>query len=230
MERRRTIWGGVVGDGTLADLQLALDTENPEDWYPVGREITDTWNGKSNPLIVAQYLDSTNNSSYGGAEGVILVRKYAHDAVVFGNNYDYYDSTIRNYLYTTYLNGCSESLINLISPITIPYYDFMGVVYTPSKWFIPSGIEMGSTYNSGDGIFWDYWKNRTGLSTANNNANSGRVITDMNGANQRIWLRSVGSNTNSVCYVYLDGRINATGDPKTSIPFIPACFISKNTE
>lgn len=56
---------------TLAGLKAAVNAGDYET-FPVGTEIPDTYNGNDNPLIVAQYLDSTNNSAYGGAEGVIV--------------------------------------------------------------------------------------------------------------------------------------------------------------
>lgn len=77
---------------TLESLKYALDNDLE---IPIGTEITDTYDGHDNPLIVAQRLDSTNNSSYGGAEGVILVRKYVEPTVYnFG-------STNSNWVYSS---------------------------------------------------------------------------------------------------------------------------------
>lgn len=126
-------------------MKRAVELGVGPEWYPVGREIADTWNGEDAPLIVAQYLDSTNNEAYGGAEGVICMRKYA---VGFGTPLDsvqctqYHTSSMRNeYLSNVYLEGCSNELKAVISTISIPYLTGIEEVTLPdlfAKMYIPA--------------------------------------------------------------------------------------------
>lgn len=224
---------GPKGDGTFEDLKLALSTDNPEEYYPVGGEIPDTWNGNSNPLIVAQYLSSSNNSSYGGVEGVILIRKYVEPATgqVFNNtrfDSNYISSTIKNYLDTTYLDNCSESLKSVISPIAVPYYNGSSVVKVDGKWQLMSGIEVLTTQMSGDGVAWDIWKKRTNLNSANDGVNPGRIMKDRDGQVRMWWLRSR-PNPSYACIILAEGNVQTTTDVNAAVVgVLPFCFISKN--
>lgn len=209
----------------LDSFKEAVDSGDIKTLFPVGTEIYDTWNGQNNPLIVAQFLDNSNNTSYDGAEGVILVRKYvAPTSQVFGSSYDYRTSQIKNMLDTTYLNACSESTKQMISDISIPYYIDSNMVNVLSKWFLMSGIEIGGTYNNGEGFFWDYWKNKTGLSAMNGAANTGRVLKDSNNVAYNVWLRSIGLSPR-VCYVGTSGNVSAGNDVSNTYAVLPACFV-----
>lgn len=219
---------GPTGDGTLADLKLALSTENPAEYYPVGTEIPDTYDGNDNPLIVAQYLNSSNNSTYGGAVGVILMRKYVEPtSQVFGTNNDYRTSTVKSYLDTTYLDNCSSELKSIISDINIPwYYSSTGYTTVTSRWFLMSDREVNSLlWTQVEGFAWDYWKQKTGLSSPNANANPGRILYASEGAPSTSLLRSNGGST-SIGYVQNTGRIFYT-TPTSSAGVLPACFIAK---
>lgn len=221
---------GPTGDGTFADLTLALSTDNPAKYYPIGTEIPDTYNGNDNPLIVAQYLDSTNNSAYGGAEGVILVRKYVEPVSVqwSSSKYDslYANSGIASYLATTYLDNCSDEIKDLLSDITIQcYYNANKTV----KWFLMSHTEIMSSLGNGtQGIAWDLWKQRTGLSSPSFSQNSGRVIKNLSDTAVVWWLRSYSS---GVICTAANGASTYVEDPRNPIAgVLPACFVSKDTE
>lgn len=196
----------------------------------VSTEIPDEHGGDNAPLIVAQKLTSSNNSSYGGVKGYILVRKYtvgANKTVVYGDTADFSTSNIKNYLDTEYLDACSSTLKRILGEISVPCYGGGSVL---SKWFVMSGPEVMGLNITNQGFGWDYWKKKTGLSSPSQTANSGRVVTDKDGkAPVRIWLRSPlnGNSGTSVYVVNSDGYIS---NYNTSGVFsvLPACFVPAN--
>lgn len=209
---------------TFEGLKLALATDDPASYFPVGTEIPDKHAGNDNPLIVAQYLNETNNSSYGGAVGVILVRKYVDPiSQMFGSSVDYASSTIKNFLDTTYLDGCSANLKDAITEISTPYRN----TTVKSKMFLMSTYEVCSGDSSvNEGVMWDYWKQKTGLSAPNRGANSGRIVRDMGGAAQTAWLRSYGPST-MACFISANGGTDVDR-PSVNHGILPACFIAKD--
>lgn len=216
---------------TLSSLKKALDKGNAPEKYPIGTEIEDTYDGNSNPLIVAQYLDGSNNSNYGGVVGVILIRKYVEPiSQQFGTNIYYDQSTVKNFLDTTYYNNCSEEIKSVISDINVTCRTSgSSSTSIESKWFLMGCCEVGGTYYPEEGIFWDYWKQKTGLSTASNTANSGRIVNGMNGNAVGWWLRSYGSNSPYVCLVSNNGTMTSGyAQYNASNGVLPACFIAKD--
>lgn len=222
----------------LSDIKAVLNSDDPASIYPIGTTIPDTYNGHSNPLIVAQYLDSTNNSSYGGAEGVILIRKYserlltypAGNSYAWGSNNTYRTSWIKTFLDSTYMDKCSEQIKAIISGIELPGSNNLGQGYVlTSKWFLPSSIEFGFKHNTIEGFFWDYWKQKTGWSEANGGANSGRIITRLDTGDADVYYtRTPGSGTAYVQVGLANGSLNQTASTNSNVAFVPACFISKN--
>ena len=207
---------------SLTELKQALDAGKE---IAIGTEIPDEWNGESSPLIVVQNLNSANSSSYGGAEGVILQRKnLSSTAVVFNSPASGYygGSTIESYLQNDYYALCSDELRSVVSSFQVPWFTGGAISYATNTFFLPSGIEVGFTRNAGEGIFWDYWKGRTGLEYGNDGTNPGRVL------GQNVWLRSKGN------YESDAGMVNTTGSISPSISTInaeyilPACFIAKS--
>lgn len=225
-----------TGNGTLADLKTALPYGNATELYPVGTEIPDTYDGHDNPLIVAQYLDASNNESYGGAEGVILVRKYVEPiAQIYspnGQESNYIGSTIQAFLDEDYLAKSSDGLKSVISSITIPYFRDEQTNGVQSKWFLMSETEVGGYHNSVEGIFWDYWKQKTSLASANNSANSGRVVTDRSGAATACWLRTSTATAppyTSASDITKTGSVYHLNSCWVQNGVLPACFISSST-
>lgn len=215
---------------TLSGLKQALNNGTAQDKYPVGTEISDTWNGNDNPLIVAQYLNETNNSAYGGAVGVILIRKYVEPtSQVFGSNTNYRSSAIKSFLDTTYLSNCSKELRAIISDISIPVYN-SALEMVSSKFFLMSAYEVcnrGRDIHEGD--MWDYWKQKTGLNApdAMYTSNSGRVMKNRNGDAWIEWLRS-GNGNNAVYCVGNSGSVDSMYNLNNNLGVAPACFISKH--
>lgn len=209
---------------TLASLQEALNNNEAELAFPVGTEIPDFYNGYTNALIIAQYLDSTNNSAYGGAEGVILVRKYVQPASqTFGDTLDYTTSTIKDFLDTTYYDNCSEDLKAVAAEINIP----LNGSTIKSKVFLMSDREVCSDCcPTVEGIMWDYWEQKTGLTSPNNNNNDGRIMKDRNGTARYAWLRSR-LDSSLVCRVDTGGGVYGSA-PLINLGVLPACFISKD--
>lgn len=193
--------------------------------YPVGTEIPDTWDGRDNPLIVAQYIDETNKSTYGGFTGAICIRKYV-DPVDFGVD-DASTNGAASYFSSTYIDKCSREFMSsgALTQGVIPNASGSG---TTCYWFIMSGIEVGSTYNAGEGFMWDYWKQQTGLSAASNAANAGRIRRDRTGEAQDWWLRSAGG-MGPLCDVAMDGSVSNRSTSMFEGGLLAACFIGNKS-
>lgn len=226
-----------IPTNTLAGLKAALKNGTAQEKFPIGHEIPDTYAGNSNPLIVAQYLDNTNNSAYGGAVGVILIRKYVEPIAQEFGRVSYIggsmtpQSAIKTFLETTYLNNCSDTTKSLISNIDIPYWYDNSTYSVPSTWFLMSAREVMSVAivsKQVEGIGWQYWKDKTGLSAPDQNSNPGRIVTNRSGTAQYWWLRSIYSTRQStVCLVHAGGS-TYYGSPSDKRGVLPACFISKD--
>ena len=225
-------------DSTLVGLKEALDAGEAETYFPVGTELPDTWNNEENPLIVAQYLDSSNNTAYGGAEGALLVRKFVEPTNQWDKSYgaNYPTSSMRTYLNSSYQDSCSAELKGLISPITIKWHSGNGTIDVPDNyWFLLSAYEVcckGDMYESQyEGIMLDYWKERTGLTepdTAFVN-NAGRVMTNRNGDPLATWLRSTPrANYNYPYYIATNGAVS-DANPINNYGVLPVCFLPKTT-
>lgn len=225
-----------TGDGTLDDLKLALSTDDPAGYYPIGTELEDTYNGHSNPLIVAQYLKSSNNRLYGNAEGVILIRKYVEPtSQIFGDygTVDFGSSTLKTFLGTTYYDNCSNDLKKVLSNITIRYRNGTSTYGTSVVKFFPMSpyevcCDADSSYSPNEGIMWDYWKKQTGLTSpdALYKTNSGRIMRNSSGAANLVWLRSW-ITSSKVGQVSTSGAIQHAYANANSTGVLPACFIAK---
>ena len=223
-----------TGDGTLADLKQALNYGNAATVYPVGTEFADTYDGASNPLIVAQYLDETNNSAYGGAVGVIMVRKYLSNfQIKWDNNVNYRDSYINTQLNGDMFEKCSTELKQYASEIDIPYaINGNNIIMVKTKQFIMSTAEVMSKNPSGsdtpaEGFGWDLWEQRTGLTSPSYLENEGRIMANSSAVVESWWLRSWVSSSN-VAYTAFNGQVSFRR-PSSSIYLLPAYFIGKDT-
>lgn len=226
---------GPTGDGTLADLKLALATDDPTKYYPIGSEIADKWDGSDNPLIVAHKLDSSNNALYGGVEGLIMVRKYATN---YATNFNElpgmgFDSgPVGEYLRRDYLDKCSDELKPLLAEFTTKYQGFSISSSSKSKWFPMEAIELCATSygvpGSSVGITWDYWKKQTGLSTPDKDgtANSGRKAYLPNGTAVSYWLRS--SSTMSDTFISTTGATEGDDGSMAENYIYPFCVVAKS--
>lgn len=179
---------------TLTGLKNAMKSGDYSA-FPVGTEFPDTYNGHSSPLILVQYLNSTNNTLYNGAVGALVMRKYADATSPFASSSagQYYPSSdIKDFMAGNYYNNCSDEIKKLLSDITINMRD--GTIHQLlCKWFIPSEIEVGGksdTNPNTEGIFWDYWKSKTGLSTPSASANTGRIINNLSNSPIITWTRT----------------------------------------
>lgn len=214
----------------IAQFKASVNAGTASTDFPIGTEIEDTYGGESNPLIVAQYLDSSNNSVYSGAEGAILIRKYAVAQSVYGSEDNYDTSTVKNYLSNDYYTGCSTDLQNAMNLISLPSsYGSNQLSTVQAKAFLMSENEIGSkgAVNWSTGNMFDYWKEKTGLSTpgAWNTANAGRIVKNTSGTNVECWLRG-GYNSTYAFVVTATGAV--TGAMPTGSKWVlPAHFIGK---
>lgn len=210
---------------TLEGIKNALLAGDYEA-FPIGTEIPDTWNGNNNPLIVGTYttIQCTDGES---RKAVGLVRKWIEPTVQrWGNNNNYATSSILNYLNNTYLTYCSETLKSIIREVYVKWSNGTSVIDVAGKWHLFSGIELYGTYNAGEGTVWEYWKKSTGLSSPNNNSNSGRSRQGRDGKNYVWWTRSRNGASN-INNVVLDGYVGVldSGRYDDSLGVLPHCYI-----
>lgn len=215
---------------TLEGLKAAVDAEDYTA-FPAGTEIPDTWDGNDNPLIVAQYLDSSNNSAYGGAEGVILVRKYVTGWQPFNstNTGDYNTSSVLAYLQSTYYKNCSDEAKAVLSEFSVPYNSgtTTSSQSATSHWHLISCTEMLWYTTIAEGLAWDYYKQTTGLDTPNNLAEAGRIAYDSAGTATPYWTRTTVLPTAGT-YVQSNGNITTYN---LNMPWgvVACCFIGKES-
>lgn len=238
-DRTTSPYRKLIVEGTeVLNFAKAVKAGTAKTTYPVGTEIPDKYDGQDNPLIVAQYLDSTNNSAYDGAEGVICVRKYAAPWDTSWNTRgggDYPNMTIKTeMLDVEYPSKCSAATRSVVSEINIPFWNSREITQVPSTWFLMSECEVGgATVGHGDGsgsagnegFFWDYWKQVTGLSSANGGANAGRQTAGYKeGESGNRWLRSYFASAGAAEVIYSsNGSIQSSS---SRADLFPACFIS----
>lgn len=222
-----TINGDFAPPNSLLRLEQALHSNNAKELFPVGTEILDTYGGADSPLIVVQYLDSSNSGVYGGVEGVILIRKYVEPVgYKFGDTANYIDSNIITFLRTDYLENCSTQLKKMLSAIEIPSFDGASTISVFSKWFIMSDTEVYSNFSPYvEGFAWDYWKQKTGFSSPSTNSSPGRILRSRDGEARFVWLRTR-SAPYTLTAISQNGGIFNPGST-SSYGVLPACFISK---
>lgn len=114
-----------------------------------------------------------------------------------------------------YMRGCSPELLAAVKPIKVKCMlntvtDGGVAEETIDTFFLPSGIEMYGSANAGEGEYFDYWKDATGLSSPSDSANEGRIQYAIENHNSalNVWLRSASrSNSNRVWYCGATGQL-----------------------
>lgn len=230
------------GPATLSDFKNAVRFGNAQKRFPIGTEFVDVYGGQNNPVIVVQYLDSTNNSTYGGAEGALLQRKYATDVGqrwnTTDNNASYLTSAIYSYLTNTHFNNLSQDLKDILNDISIAVSTSGGISMSTAKLFLPSMEEMYGDASvawapgtSVEGSYFPYWKDKTGLDVPSNGNNAGRQIKrdSESGAIINLWLRSrYSGNATNVWIVGTNGNIGSGATNSTNRGIIPVYFVGKD--
>lgn len=223
----------IVTAPTLAGLKKALNRGNAAEKYPIGTEIEDTWNGQSNPLTVAHY---TNITLANGTvkPGAYLVRKYVEPVSqqYSTTQYRYYtNSAVKAYLEGEYLQKCSAETKGLISQIKIIWMEpnYLGGFdrkEMAARFFLMSGIEIGGTKNTGEGVFWSYWKQKLGISTPSDQYTNKRIVRSRDGVARRISLRTnyPSGGMDWTSYVGTVGEVS-NGSLNDEYGVLPACAI-----
>lgn len=206
--------------GTLSGLKSALNKGIAETDYPIGTEIPDTYTGNDNPLIVGIYENIDGKTRVG------LVRKYIEPiSQVFGSSVDYPSSDIFAFLNSVYFENCSDELKPLVSETELPYYNGTTSINVSGKWHLLSVTNVLGVEQATEGNAWAYWKNVTGLSSASNSGNTGRIRYGRDGASQIWWLRSQYSKDRAY-YIATSGGVGATnGQPGSAYGVLPICYI-----
>lgn len=233
----RSIPGFDPSNPTLQSVKEALDSGVD---IPIGLVIPDVYNGQSNPLIVVQKLDSTNNSLYGRANGLILQRQFTSDrgATAWSqNNLTYSTSSVNSVLNGFYLGQCSDELKSLISNITISTQEYSSVSKLSVKWFLPCVEEMygvptvtGGPGQGIEGLYFPYWKSQMNVDSPSNAANTGRISYQMETTTARpYWTRTRNSSaTTNVFTVSATGAITSSAATATTMSLLPCCFMKRN--
>lgn len=221
----------------LSDIKAVLNSDDPTSIYPIGTEIPDTYDGESNPWIVAHYgmaIDANDNN----LTGVFLFRKFATtDKVAYSSpslSVSYDKSELRAYINNEYRNKCSQELLDVITAvkfqvrlagtaqvITDSLYPMSGAnVYCFTG--DPNEYHDSSTY--GDiGHKWDYWGNSLNLT---NMQSMGTPAPGRSEYSDSYWLRSAGTSLGYGTSV-VKGAVDSIA-LYYMYKVLPACFISKN--
>lgn len=224
----------VIG-GTLAEFSEAVKAGNLSK-FPIGTEIPDTYGNEEAPLIVAEYLDSSNNTAYGGAEGGILMRKYVAAGTTqwdtsTSNSYNL--STVYDYINGSYYEGCSDELKTIVSDITVPYNDVSTktIEEVSGKVFIPSTDEISlPSATTTVGIRFTYWSAALATSTSTNSPN--RIGYNVTGDKKAWWTRTAGNTGTSdagKAYLVTTSGTTQYNSKTLATPTVrPFFFVSKN--
>lgn len=210
---------------SIAEFVAAVNAGTASSLYPVGTEIDDVWEGVAAPLIVAHYLDSSNNANYGGAIGAFLFRKYLSPISYRWTETTHYETYEQSMVYaslkTTYWESTSPELKEAISEVQVPSGNYADRKLIPVKWFLMSADEVNYqiqfTAESWDGEVWQYWKGAD---------RDKRVATPLSGSAAMYTLRSQDLNKNNYC-VTATGGVSMGDWYLRSDPIRPACFVAK---
>lgn len=210
---------------TLEGLKAALDAGDYTA-FPANTLIPDKYGDTDINWVVGQYGEATMADGT-KKEGVYLFKDKALSSnQPFGSSGFYDQSPINTYLNGTYLNGCSESLKQIVGEIELPLY--LGRNVNAKLWLMSVVEIMGVTTNNGeDGISpWEAWKLRTGLSSPTTGPSNGRVMKNESGSAVSWWTRSANSGSN-VYSVDTNGSITQFAGISQSLGIVLALFIPK---
>ena len=133
-----------------------------------------------------------------------------------------------------FMAGLSADFIEVLIPTKIKYLFKNNAVVMYDKMFLPSYEEMyGVNSNDANGIegpYFQYWKEKTGLSFPNNSNNNGRIVTTVNGiiTIPGCWTRTSGDYiTVQQLHVMNSGSFFGGANVlKTLFYTLPCCVIS----
>lgn len=217
---------------TITEFAAALKDGTASEKFPVGTELADKWNGEDAPLIVTQYLPETG-MGYSTAVGAICMRKYVNPVskqlTTAYTNYSSLD-VVKWLNGSEYKDACSDELKGVIgSYISTQAQSTAGsstLTWAGWQWQLMSTYEvMGNDYYL-LGRQWDYWKQKTELTSKDEGANTGRIPYDKDGNACSAWLRTSRSATQyyTITENGAIGYDSVTGSTPGVWPF---CYIPK---
>lgn len=229
-----------AGGSTVFTLEAfcnALDTslDSCMKKYPVGTRLDDTYDGQSDPLVVAMYTSSSVSGYTGTKAGAFLIRQYAFYTpdLMFdpeGSMAKWNDaSPISQFLNNEYLNKCSDKLKERVTSVLYPAYSSTGITAHP--WSISSAVEVMGASMSGDGTAWDFWKQVVMSTSTSDTANSNRICYDRDSKVVKCWLRTHGGSLDQACCIDSDGSVyrRQASFSTTNMGVRPICFIGRDT-
>ena len=131
---------------------------------------------------------------------------------------------------STYLQNCTEDVKEILSDISIPCR-WSGSNYNITcKWFLMSGEEIGAETGYGEGVFWDYWKQQTGLTSPSEGDNAGRIGRRTDNQPYSWWTRTCANSLGTTVAYYITNTGSFISYPADSYNQCgrAACFVSKN--
>lgn len=208
----------IKGLGPVEKFKQAVQNGTAESEYPAGTAVGD-W-------TVANYLKSSNNSSYGGAEGAILILTKPTVLSQFGTGQGYVGSTQKSYLDNEFANTQPDDVKDNVSELSIPCYDGSTIQNVTCKWFAPSATELYSNSTSyQEGVAFAYFANMGGSSPTKNG------IYGRAGQNGGKWSQGMyWSRSSNAEGAYMINVLGAMDNQEFSEErYVKACcFISKN--
>lgn len=225
---------GNIATSELAMLKKALRDGTAKSKYPVGNNISDQYNNHESPWTVMDYKTAKLANKL-TKDGVYLVRLIPEVTSPFGNK-DYAQSQVHQLLNSGYLSKCSKDFKKLVTEIAVPYNTAADIhtsqnnTTVKAKCWLLSATEIMGKSEAGyeEGVAFELWKQRTGLSIPSNGQNGGRILRDSKGNIAEWWTRTpYDYNSIALYYVRKWGDI-WTGAESSPKYLVVGCFIAKD--
>lgn len=208
--------------GNLQQLQLALGEGVAGERFPVGTVFADMWtdidNGKTYemPLRLVDYRKVTLASGEKRMGAVLLRVNAVPHWIEFGRKKSYPDSDVHFWLQEGYAQGCSEELLQVVTPIVL---EDMGGLEV--KFFLPRVEELHLDPDKNpalEKLVWEFYAN---MPTDCEELCEERVFLDLSGEASECWTRSF--QWHEPMTIWTDGT--AYGFLSRDNLCVPACVI-----
>lgn len=221
-----------LSDSIFRQLQNAIDNGTYRERFPVGTILPDTWTDADSgviydmPLRIVDYREVTLANGKSTIGAILLRVNASPNSITFAPETPIYSrSYARAYLNTTYRDGCSAELLDVIVA-TSQENIYEGEKDISQGWmFLPTPEELHVNLEEHsdaevDLLAWEYFRD-----TPTNPIEDceKRVFRDPNGSAQGVWLRSRYSSS-YVCCVNPNGYVGSYY-PSNSGGVLAACII-----
>ena len=191
-------------DSTIFErLQQAVQEGRPEEEFPVGMEILDTWTDVSTqevydaPWVIVGYRDVMNGALGHHLAAILLRRRVILDVIDLCKEKIVWSSNFRitNDIDEAYRGGCSLAVLRVAQPVAVKYSPAVVTFFLPDAEDLHAGIHETRDshavvrYDLLGEDAWDYFRDAP---LNYKKSCSKRAILGLDGkTNQRYWLSTV---------------------------------------